>query len=214
MRNLLYKELRLATHPTTYIFMLFGAMLLIPSYPYYVAFMYMCLGVFFVFLNGRENNDLFFTVSLPVAKADAVKARCIMVAIMEIGQILISIPFALLSYRLIHMENVVRMEINPAFYGFVFLMFGIFNLLFLPIFYKTGYQVGKALLIGGSAVLLYILVVEAATYFVPFMMALDTRAPERMCGQIPVLAGGIVAFSLCTALACYISQKRFEKVDL
>lgn len=68
MRQLLYKEFKLATHPTMYIFLLLSAMVLIPSYPYYVAFMYMCLAMFFTFLQGRETNDLFFTAMLPVRK--------------------------------------------------------------------------------------------------------------------------------------------------
>ena len=38
MKNLLYKEFRLAIHPTVYIFFLLTALLLVPSYPYYVSF--------------------------------------------------------------------------------------------------------------------------------------------------------------------------------
>ena len=49
------KDLRLAAHPMMYVFALFGAMLLIPSYPYTVVFFYGLLGIVFAFLNGREN---------------------------------------------------------------------------------------------------------------------------------------------------------------
>ena len=48
MKNLLLKEYRLAMHPTVLIFLALSAMLLIPSYPYYVVFFYTALGVFFV----------------------------------------------------------------------------------------------------------------------------------------------------------------------
>lgn len=48
-------------------------MLLIPGYPYFVAFIYTCLSVFFIFLQGRENRDILFTVSPPVSKRDIVK---------------------------------------------------------------------------------------------------------------------------------------------
>ena len=40
MNALLYKEWKLAKHPTVLIYLLFELMLLIPSYPYYVAFLY------------------------------------------------------------------------------------------------------------------------------------------------------------------------------
>ena len=89
MKNLISKELKLALHPTNIIFLAFGIMLLIPSYPYYVAFFYVCLGIFFLFLNGRENNDVFFTTTLPVKKSDVVKARCITVALIETVTIII-----------------------------------------------------------------------------------------------------------------------------
>lgn len=54
------KDLRLAAHPMMYVFAFFGAMLLIPSYPYTVAFFYGLLGIFFTFLNGRENKDVYY----------------------------------------------------------------------------------------------------------------------------------------------------------
>ena len=74
MKNLLYKELRLSLHPTMYLFLAMPAMLLIPSYPYYVAFMYTCLAVYFTFLFAREQNDIFYTAMLPIRKTDVVKA--------------------------------------------------------------------------------------------------------------------------------------------
>ena len=51
MKTLLYKQLRLVCHPMTPVFCLFGAMLLIPNYPYSVTFFYVTLGLFFTFLN-------------------------------------------------------------------------------------------------------------------------------------------------------------------
>ena len=44
MSELLYKELRLAAHPSLYVFMCMGALLLIPAYPYSVVFFFGCLG--------------------------------------------------------------------------------------------------------------------------------------------------------------------------
>ena len=100
MNALLYKEWKLAKHPTVLIYLLFELMLLIPSYPYYVAFLYTGLAVFFVFLYGRENNDLSFSVQLPVCKRDVVRARMLFVVLMELAQILVSIPIAVLGVRI------------------------------------------------------------------------------------------------------------------
>ena len=92
--NLLYKEWKLAVHPTGYIFLCMGAMLLIPNYPYAVVFFYQTLGVFFTFMNGGATNDVFFTTLLPVRKQDVVQARLLTVIALEVLQILLAVPFA------------------------------------------------------------------------------------------------------------------------
>ena len=83
MKHMLNKELRLALHPTVPLFWLLGAMLLIPNYPYYVIFFYTLLGIFFVCLSGRENNDIAYTLTLPVRKRDVVAARMGLAVLIE-----------------------------------------------------------------------------------------------------------------------------------
>ena len=75
MAKLLKKELTLFTHPTSWMFLAFGAMMLIPSYPMYIPLFWATLGLFYACLSARENNDLYYTLLLPVRKRDAVRAR-------------------------------------------------------------------------------------------------------------------------------------------
>ena len=84
MLRLLQKEIRLAMHPTVPIFLLLSAMLLIPNYPYYVAFFYTGLGVFFTCMNGREQHDIAYTLLLPVCKRDVVRARRLLDTLLEL----------------------------------------------------------------------------------------------------------------------------------
>jgi hypothetical protein len=217
MKNLLYKEFHLARHPTLFIFPFLGLMLLIPAYPYYVAFIYTCLSIFFVFLQGRENKDILFTVSLPVRKRDVVKARCVFIGIIEGFQIMVSVPFAVIGTRINQNPggNPVGIEANIAFFGFVFVMYALFNLSFLPGFYRTGYKVGVPLLYGSLAVTIFILAIEASVQLIPaWKRALDTSNPERMIQQIPILIGGILFFVVSLLLAYRRSASRFERVDL
>ena len=58
MKSLLNKELRLAMHPAAWIFLALSALVLVPNYPYYITFFYTCLGIYFICLSGRENQDL------------------------------------------------------------------------------------------------------------------------------------------------------------
>ena len=68
MLKLLYKEFRLCAHPTLYIFIFMGVLILIPDYPYCVVFLFGCLAPFITLYNGRENHDAFYTSFLPVKK--------------------------------------------------------------------------------------------------------------------------------------------------
>ena len=79
------KDLRLAAHPMMYVFALFGVMLIIPNYPYTVVFFYGLLGIFFTFLNGRENKDVYYCAVLPVTKRDQVRARAWLVVAVELA---------------------------------------------------------------------------------------------------------------------------------
>ncbi len=217
MKALLIKEFRLAKHPTLFIFPFLGLMLLIPAYPYFVAFIYTCLSVFFIFLQGRENKDIFFTVSLPVSKRDIVKARCSFIAIIELVEILVAVPFAIIGARINPNPNgnEVGIEANVAFFGLVLIMYALFNLVFLPIFYKTAYRAGIALLFGGLAVSIYIIGIEAAIQLVPILKtSLDTADPAFQLAQLPILAAGIVIYALAMLLAYRISANRFAKVNL
>ena len=100
MKQMLYKELKFSFSPLYLLNVLFVFMLLIPSYPYYVAFAYLPVVVFFMFLFGRENNDMTFTCCLPVRKKDIVTARFLVCIGLELLQVLCAIPVALLSVRI------------------------------------------------------------------------------------------------------------------
>jgi hypothetical protein len=215
MKNLLYKELKLSVHPTCYIFLILAAMLLIPNYPYYVAFFYQTLGIFFIFMNGNATNDVFFTTLLPIRKRDAVKARLVTVILLEALQIVVSIPFAMLRYVILPAENLAGMEANAALFGLVLVMFGIFNVTFLPMFYQTAFKTGVPYLVSCTAMLVFVGLAEAVIHLIPTLAeALDTTKGMFVPQQSLVLLLGVVLFALLTAAAYSASVKRFEKLDL
>ena len=87
MKALLYKEFRLAMHPICYLFVcMFPLMILIPSYPLGIGFIYIlaCYPILFLGANkGQQSNDLLYSVLLPVRKKDIVLARIITVILMQ-----------------------------------------------------------------------------------------------------------------------------------
>jgi hypothetical protein len=215
MMNLLYKEFKLSVHPTCYIFLSLAAMMLIPNYPYYVIFFYETLGLFFLFMAGNATNDIFFTTLLPIRKQDAVKARVITVVLIELLQVLVCIPFAILRHVLLKNPNLAGLEANAALFGFGLMMFGLFNVVFLPMFYKTAYKTGTPFVIACVVMTVFVIGVEATVNLVPGWKAmLDSINPVFLPQQIFVLGLGIAIFGLLTTSAYHLSVKRFAALDL
>ena len=217
MKHLIYKELGLGVHPVIYMFLLFAAMLLIPQYPYYVAFFYLTLGIFFTFNIGRENRDIYYTALLPVAKRDVVKARVLAIAALELLQLLLAVPVGILSAKINPLGgNGAGIDINPALFGLGFVMFGGFNLLFVTTFYRTAHNLTRPCLYGWGFVLVFVLVAESLAQYIPGPVSdyLDASDPAGMLRQWPVLLGGLLVWLGATVLTYRISAKRFERVDL
>lgn len=215
MKNLLFKEFKLSVHPTCFLFLPLAAMLIIPSYPYYVAFFYQTLGIFFIFQDGNATNDISFTTLLPVRKRDAVNARFFTVVLLEMLQIIVSIPFAVLRCSLIPQENLAGMEANAALFGLALIMFGIFNIIFLPGFYKTAYKTGTPYLLSCTAMTIFAIIAEVIIQLTPGVKtALDTVNPAYVPQQLAVLGIGVIVFAVLTLIARKMSIKRFEELDL
>ena len=143
MKNLLYKEINLCLNPLNYFFLGFAAMLLIPHYPVYIGFFYMCLSVFWIFNNSLINKDSLFNILLPISKNNIVKARCLLVALYEIVFILLSIPFAFLHNKFFPDGNPTGINANIAFFGLLLIVISAFNLYlsmvspYLPVKYSS-----------------------------------------------------------------------------
>lgn len=211
--NLLYKELRLAAHPNLFIFTALGVLVIVPAYPYGMVFLFGCLAPFITFMYGRETNDIYYTSLLPVKKRETVKAKFLLVLLAQMTQILISIPFAFLRVYILPEGNPAGIEANIAYYGFGFIIYAIFNVLFLTFFFKTAYKVGQAFLIAIIPATLAVLVMEIIVHFPKFQW-LDSVEPADMLHQLPILLIGMVIYVIGMLFAYKISVKRFEKVNL
>lgn len=215
MKQLLNKEIRLALHPTVPLFWLLGAMLLIPNYPYYVIFFYTLLGIFFVCLSGRENNDIAYTLTLPVRKRDVVAARMALAVGIELVQIAVAVPFAVVRQHLPLPGNQVGMDANIAFFGLGLFLLGSMNAFFFPRYYAAPDRVGKVF--AKTAVLSFVVIgaLETLAHALPlFRDQLDTPDPQFLPQKLACLALGAAFYALSTGLAYRVSVRRFEKLDL
>lgn len=215
MKNLLRKELRLALHPACPVFLLLSAMLLIPNYPYHVAFFYTALGIFFICLQGRENQDVFYTMLLPVGRRELVKGRFLMAVLLELCQFVLVIPCAILRQRMPLPPNQVGLDANITLFASCLLMLGLFHVVFFGIYYRDVRKVGRAFVLGSLGMFLYMALVEVLCHVLPFARdVLDTPDPAFLPQKLGALALGAVAYLLLTWAAYCRAVRNFSRQDL
>lgn len=215
MAKLLLKELRLSMHPTGWIFLGLSAMVLIPGYPFYVTFFYTSLAIFFTCLSGRENQDITYTLLLPVKKIDVVRGRMLLAVVLELAQLVLVGAFCILRAQLHMPLNPVGIEPNLAFLGASLAMLGLFNLVFFTGYYRNVVKVGTAFVKASVAMGVYMAVAETLVHVVPFARdVLDTPDPAYMLPKAVVLGAGIGIFIGLTICAYRSAKYHFEIQDL
>lgn len=214
MKTLLYKQLRLLCHPMTLVFCLFGVMVLIPNYPYSVTFFYVTLGLFFTFLNMREQKDIYYSALLPIRKRDTVKAAVVFSVVIELLSLVITALFCLLSCKVQPgKDNAVGLDANVMLLAVGLILYAVFNLVFFPGLYRTGYKVGAAFVKGNIALWPLIAVAEGMVH-IPALSWLDDTDAAANVRQLPILAAGIAVYAALTLLAYKRAAGLYEKVDL
>lgn len=226
MKALLFKEFRLAMHPICYVFVaLFPLMILIPSYPIGIGFIYVltCYPILFLGANkGQQSNDLLYSVLLPVRKKDIVLARILTVVLMQIAFILLLSALYPLS-RMIN-ELVMQSAENPGEFkipglgldSYVFLLaiaifgYALADLIFFPIYYKKGKSIVMSTLFTILGFAAYICIVTIALPFVPGFEIMNNM---HIGIQFAVLGGAIILSFALHVVVYRISSKRLEKVD-
>lgn len=213
MNHLLYKEFRLAAHPTLYIFLWMGALILIPSYPYTTVFIFGCFAPLITLQNGRENHDAFYTATLPVKKSQVVKGKFFLFITTQIAQLLLTLPFTFIRITQIPLKNTVGMAPNLTYYAAGLLIFTLFNFFFFTEFYKTAHKIGKAFIKGMVPAFLVALLTEIASH-IPQIAWLNSLNKTDLRLQLPIFLFAVIFFIAGNLLAFKIAKERFEKVDL
>ncbi|MBQ6268357.1 MAG: ABC-2 transporter permease [Clostridia bacterium] len=216
MKHLVHKELRLAVIPLTWCFLLAGFLVLVPGYPILISAFFICLGIFYSFQQGRETNDVLYTLLLPVRKRDVAAARFLTVCIVQGCGFLLITLLTILRMTVLSQAEVYRsnplMNPSPVFLALTLLIFAAFNVCFLGGFFKTAYQIGKPFLAFSAVTLLLVFAGEALQHL-PGLGFLQTPQGERLGLQCLCLAAGAVLYAAATVLACRRAMKRMEQID-
>lgn len=73
-------------------------------------------------------------------------------------------PFAFLRNAMNIANNPVGLDATVAWYGFGFILYAVFDLVFLTAFYKSGYKVGKSFILAAIPMVFLMVAIEATSY--------------------------------------------------
>ncbi len=171
MKNLLFKEFRLAIHPMVWVFSLFGAMIFIPNYPNTIFAIYVMMAFLFLFQGGKENNDLFYSELLPIKKRDIIKARFLSILSFEMLSVIVCAIVSAITYSMnyglygkqissLTTDSFIGIPPDPAYFGIVLFSFGVFNSIFLHLHYKNGFKMLVPMIVATVAAVIPLIAAE------------------------------------------------------
>ena len=217
MKHLMRKEILLASSPITWIFLAAAFLTLVPGYPILLSAFFICFGLFQSFQSTRENNDVLYSVLLPVRKRDFVSSKYAFVLLVQfigfmICEILTVLRMTVLSGAPVYRQNAL-MNASPLFLAFALLIFAAFNVLFVGGYFRTVYKIGFPFLRFGIVTLLLVFLGEAI-HFVPGLEYFNDPKGAKLPLQFAILCGALVIYLAATWLSYSSSVRRFEKIDL
>lgn len=230
MKALLYKELKLAMHPICYVFIaLFPFMILIPSYPIAIGFLYVltCYPILFLGANkGQQSNDLLYSTLLPIRKKDIVKARIMTVFLMHLVFIALTSALCPLAIFINNSINEATIAADPSanpvvvpglgLHSYVLVLaiviigYAIADLIFFPIYYKNGKSIVMSTLM---MILGFVLYLGIFTIGLPFIPGLEWINELPLYVQFIILGVSIIIYIALHLVVYKVSYKRLEKVD-
>lgn len=221
MNNLLYKEINLSASPLSFIFIAFALLTFVPGYPILVSSFFICFGIFQSFQSSRENNDILYTVLLPVKKSDTVKAKYIFTCFIQLTGFIIMLIGTVIRMTLmpdaVPFVTNAMMNANLAFLGYSLLVFALFNCVFIRGFFRTGYKFGKPFIIFIILAFILICICEALHHIpgLEFLNATSLSASlDKAYMHWIILCVAALVYIIATFLSERRAEKLFEKVDL
>lgn len=216
MLKLLRKDLKLNMHPALYLFALLGAMILIPNYPYIVGIGYTIMHVMVYLQFVNENRSQEFSATLPIKRSDIVSSTTAVFAVCQLSNVAVAAicayPSALINPN---GGNFVGLDANLTFFGVALACLGLFNIVVIPRYFKTGYKYGVTLVLGLLTFVAFYLVCELLIQLVPALtVSLDGYDAAYVWARLTVLLAGVIMYCVFTYLANRIATKKFERVNL
>ena len=220
MKNLIFKEFKLSVHPLTYLML---GLIALASLSGIGSFYPLCMfGVLYTFpfmgiKKGVTNNDLYYSLLLPVRREDVVKAR---IASTTVLQMIYTVLVVGLSGVALLIPNEIPLPQLSLFQPFAIISvclitYTIFDFIYIPWFYHNGKEVVWNMLVGVivSAIVSAALCVVPA--FMPQFYGMLTIGSENANYflQIGIFVASLAIYIGCKYAILKISTKNLLKLD-
>ena len=217
MRNILVKEIRLCASPLSFLFILFGLMFFLPGYPVLCGVFFVTLGIFQSFQNAREANDTVFSALLPIAKHETVLGKYLFVCMIEACGALLMLIAVLVRMTLLSdapaYRNNALMNANLFALGVAFVLFGLYNLIFVGGYFKTAYRFARPF-IGYIVTAFLVIGLSETLHHLPGLAVLNAFGFEHFVVQLLLCVVGLLIGAVLTLISYKKACRRFEKIDL
>lgn len=212
MKNLVYKELGLSINKFFYLLpFILGALMFIPGWIFLLVFYYFFwITIPQIYGAYLAQGDYNFLAVLPIKRKDIATSKIYALFILEGLHLVFAIIFGII-HNLIYGSWNFFFDINLAFFGVGILLFGVFNISFLPAYFKTSHFFGKPLIIASITTLVYGFVFEFGVAKYQFMR--DVFEGSITNQTIAFIVTTVLGIGL-SILALRISQKRMMEIDL
>lgn len=223
MKHLLYKEFKLAVPPLAYLLIILMSMsALSPAFPSFVPLIYMAATYTFLFIGMNKTtttNDLYYTCTLPIKREDVVKARVITVAVVQLVEVALVFGFMSVATFIFDASSEESMQISLNMHQPITLLaaylisFSVYDLIYLPWFYKTGKTIIANMLVGVIVTAIVAGVLTMVPFFVAkeiFTVGLPNSNYLLQFGLLVIAIGIYIAIK---ALVIKLSTKNLKKLD-
>lgn len=223
MKHLLYKEFKLAVPLLSYLLIILLAMsALSPAFPSFVPLMYMGASYTFLFIGMNKTtttNDLYYTCTLPIRRQDVVKARIATLTIIQFIEIALVFAFMSVATFLFISESNSSMQVSLnmrqpiALLACYLISYSVYDLIYLPWFYKNGKSIIANMLVGMLGTTIIAAGLTMGLYFGAADLLTVGHPNANYILQFGLLLAAIGIFICAKVLVIKLSTKNLMKLD-
>ncbi len=214
MKALIKRELTLNWKWYNYAFFAMPLLLLIPNYPLCVGMLYFLFFVTTLFPSFGANREYEFLMTLPVSRKQIVAVRFFDVVFGQTGTILVAIPLLILDALFVKPNGNTLCDPNLTFVGITCIEYGVFLLIFFPLYFKNLKMTNPLLLALLGYTMTTALFETLIQVIQPVRAVLDSLDPACLLLQIPVLVFGVLFYIFSMVTAYKKSVKVFDSYNL